>query len=197
MKKFLLFSLLSIFFITAFSDDAYAQRRGKKKKKKTSKTDEYFDESGFANKLWYGGMVNFSIGGDGFGNNTLLFGLSPMVGYKINDFFSIGPRVTMNYYEAYLTGDNLKVMELGVGVFGRAKFLASVFAHVEYETLNLNELSDFGAVEGSDDNFYLGLGYNSSMGGEWGYEILGLYNFQEEDERNVPIDFRVGITYKF
>ena len=196
MKKIFLFSLLSVLFITAFSEDAYAQRRGKKKKK-SSKTDEYFDESGFANKLWYGGSIPFQIGGDGAGNNALLIGLSPMVGYKINDFFSVGPRASIKYYEVYLVGDNLKMLQLGIGAFGRAKIASSFFAQVEYETLQFSELSDFGLPETADDNFYLGAGYNSSMGNAFGYEIMILYNFMEEREDVVPIEYRAGLTYKF
>ena len=49
MKKILLLSVLACFLTIAFTNDAHAQR------KKTSKTDEYFDESGdFVSKLWYG-----------------------------------------------------------------------------------------------------------------------------------------------
>ena len=197
MKKFLLFSLLSIFFITAFSDDAYAQRRGKKKKKKTSKTDEYFDESGFANKLWYGGSVPFQISQfQGF--SRLRIGISPMVGYRVTDIFSIGPRLSIIYNEFYFPGDNPKIMELGVGAFGRAKFTSSLFAQVEFETLNVNEITDLNTgIEGNDENFYLGVGYSSPMNGAWGYEILALFNFMEEQEDVVPIEFRAGLTYKF
>ena len=198
MKKFFLFSFITLLFACAFTDDAYAQRRGKKKKKKSSKTDEYFDESGFANRLWYGGSVPFQIGGDGLGNNALLIGLSPMVGYKINDFFSVGPRASIKYYEIYWPGDNFKMLQLGIGAFGRARIASSFFAQIEYETLQSNEISDLGTgVDISDDNLYLGIGYHSPMGNAWGYEIMILFNFQEEREDVVPIEYRAGLTYKF
>ncbi len=178
----------------------YGRKKKKKKKKKpkTEQTDDYFDESGgFIHRLWYGGMVNFQIGGDGFGNNALLLGLSPMVGYKFTDYLSVGPRLTMNYYEVYLPGPNVKIMQWGIGGFGRAKFTPSLFAHIEYETLRLDGLGDTLVAENTDENFYAGVGYNSAMGNGFGYEILGLYNFMEENESNVPIEIRIGFTYNF
>lgn len=203
MKNILRISFLLFLAFAISIGDADAQNYGRKKKKKkkkpkTEKTDDYFDESGgFAHRLWYGGMLNFQIGGDGFGNSSLLLGLSPMVGYKINDMFSFGPRATINYFRTYYRGPDFKVMQYGIGGFGRAKFTPSIFAHVEYEVLSVNEISDFGLLEGSDENFYAGVGYNSAIGGGFGYEILGLYNFIEEDETNVPIEIRIGITYNF
>ena len=91
MKKFFLLSLLALLFVSMMTNDAHAQRQGKKKK--SSKTDEYFDESGFVNKLWYGGGLNLGYSG---GNNQsfFAFGLSPMVGYKVwDDIISIGPKL--------------------------------------------------------------------------------------------------------
>ncbi len=203
MKNILRISFLFLlaFAISIGNVDAQnygSKKKKKKKKEKTEKTDDYFDESGgFAHRLWYGGMVNFQISG-GNGGNTLLLGISPMVGYKVNDFVSFGPRVTFNYIEGYFPGPNLKIRELGIGAFGRAKFSPSIFAHIEYEVLNVKEISDFGyEFGGSDENFYAGVGYNSALGNGFGYEIMGLYNFMEEDESRVPIEIRIGFTYNF
>ena len=226
MKKFLLFSLLSIFFIIAFSDDAYSQRRGKKKKK-SSKTDEYFDESGFVNRLWYGGTVNFPnfFGGNNY--NTFSVGIGPMVGYKVLDNISVGPRVSIDYL--YVKGNAINVntgqvvlnpsggarslktntVSYSVGVFARAKVLSNFFGHVEYESRNTEQIrvsngllaydpvaDDVLTVKETENNFYLGAGYNS--GGLWGYEIMLLYNVNEPDDTiDLPFIFRGAITYKF
>jgi len=181
MKQLLRISFLVLLALVISISSLDAQNYGRKKKKKkkkkkpakTEQTDDYFDESGgFAHRLWYGGMLNFQIGSDNFGNSALLLGLSPMVGYKFTDNFSAGPRLTFNYYEQYLPGDNFKMIQWGIGGFGRAKFTPSLFAHIEYEVLKLNEVSDIGNVpDTSDNNFYGGLGYNSSGGGGFGYEI--------------------------
>lgn len=204
MKKFLLLSFLSILFITAFSDGAHAQQRGKKKK--SSKTDEYFDESGFVNKLWYGGGI--ILGFSGSNNESLFtFGLSPMVGYKVlDDLISIGPRVGFeyNHYRVDL-GQVYKNSSLSysVGAFTRIKAFPNFFAHMEYEYQNTEFIDRFDSALGklitsrvTYDNVYIGAGYNS--GGLLGYEIMLLYNVnQPENTVDSPFDIRAGFTYKF
>ena len=75
------FALLLLFTFVIGVSTAEAQRS----KKKRNSTEEYFDESGgFAHRLWYGGGFNLNFGGNG-GSNQLLIGVSPMVGFKIND----------------------------------------------------------------------------------------------------------------
>ena len=86
------FALLLLFTFVIGVSTAEAQRS----KKKRNSTEEYFDESGgFAHRLWYGGGFNLNFGGNG-GSNQLLIGVSPMVGFKINDIFSLGPRVSFD-----------------------------------------------------------------------------------------------------
>ena len=205
MKKIFLFSLLTLLVAVAFTNDAYAQR----KKKKSSKTDEYFDESGFVNKLWYGGGVNLGFTG---GNNQSLFyfGLSPMIGYKIlDDIISVGPRVGFqyNHYRVQdFSGQVFKTSPLSynVGMFSRIKAFPNFFAQLEYEYEN-NEFVDgtFNPNTGklnterqSFDNVYIGAGYNS--GGLFGYEILLLYNVNApENTIDSPFDIRIGFTYKY
>ena len=205
MKKIFLFSLLTLLVAVAFTNDAYAQR----KKKKSSKTDEYFDESGFVNKLWYGGGVNLGFTG---GNNQSLFyfGLSPMIGYKIlDDIISVGPRVGFqyNHYRVQdFSGQVFKTSPLSynVGMFSRIKAFPNFFAQLEYEYEN-NEFVDgtFNPNTGklnterqSFDNVYIGAGYNS--GGLFGYEILLLYNVNAPvNTIDSPFDIRIGFTYKY
>ncbi len=211
MKKFLLFSLLSLFFITAFNNDAYAQRR--KKKKKSSKTDQYFDESGFVNKLWYGGSFVLGFSGSG-GTNQFAVGVTPMVGYKIvDDIISVGPRAGITYTAIKGRGTDLAIHKVNsasyiLGAFTRVKVFQNFFTQFEYEYENTNatfiDQSGFLVVQNGEvltarqvrDNVYIGAGYNS--GGLWGYEILLLYNLNETDNTiDLPIDLRFGITYKF
>lgn len=209
MKKVFLFTLLAMIFSLAFSQDAMAQ----KGKKRSSKTDSYFDESGFANKLWYGG--NFNLGFSGSGEtNQFVFGLSPMVGYKLlNDIVSVGPRVGFTYNFIKGRGSDLFIHKVkptswSMGAFARVKPITNLFAHFEYEYANTKVvyLDQFGllAVQNGEvivdkeirDNFYVGLGYTS--GGLWAYEILLLYNVNAPDgDLELPFSFRFGITYKF
>ena len=159
MKKLLIFSLLAAIFTFGFSTDLEAQSRRGKKKKKSSKTDEYFDDSGnWTQKLWYGAGGTLGFSG---GNNFSLFriGLSPMVGYKITPWFSAGPRLSVVYtgikagainveerdgqiFPIGGTEDNsvnkIGATDFGAGVFARAKFLQSFFVHAELESYTSN-----------------------------------------------------------
>ncbi|MGK0363338.1 MAG: hypothetical protein ACI85O_000383 [Saprospiraceae bacterium] len=153
MKKILIFSLLAAIFTFGFSTDIQAQSRGKKKK--SSKTDEYFDDSGnWTQKLWYGagGTLGFS---GGQGASLFQIGISPMVGYKLTPWLSAGPRLSVVYTglkggavnveerDGQLipiggTEDNsankIGATDFGAGLFARAKFLQSFFVHAELES---------------------------------------------------------------
>ncbi len=214
MKKIMLFSLLALFFTVAFSNDAFAQK--KKTKKKSSKTDEYFDDSGFANKLWYGG--SFLLGFAGSNNQSqFTFGLAPMIGYKlVNDLISVGPRVGFEYnnirVQAGGGGPVYKASPLSysVGAFARVKPFNNFFGHFEYEhqSAESTDPDGNGYIEVNPqtgkiitervpfNNVYVGAGYNS--GGLWAYEIMLLYNVNYPDNVvNSPFSIRFGITHKF
>lgn len=199
----------------AFSTDMDAQFRKKKKKKKKKEDTEYFDESGgFKHRLWYGlgGSLNFS----GQGNLRLFnLGLSPMVGFKIIEPVSVGPRFTFN--NLFIKADNGPngiisdvIQEYGAGLFARYKPFRQFFGHVEYEyliteeiqtqggglLLDPNDPTKFATDKISKDNLYLGIGYSS--GSIISYEIMLLYNaLQEKDILDLPFSMRVGFTYKF
>ncbi|MEM9920359.1 MAG: hypothetical protein AAF990_19840 [Bacteroidota bacterium] len=209
-----LISLFLLCFLVVGLNQADAQRRSSKR---SSKNDEYFDESGsLKNKLWYGGGFNLGFSG---GNNINIFniGISPMVGYKIIETVSVGPRVGLQY--SFIKGfgtDNqtyrFQPISYSVGLFGRFKAFQNLFAHVEYEFesaevffTTVNARGTVLAVRNGEvlkqrenrDNFYIGGGYNSGNG-LFGYEILILYNVMESDDNiNLPLDFRFGFTWNF
>lgn len=212
MKKFLLFGLLALVFTAAFTNDAYAQKKGKKK---SSKTDEYFDDSGFANKLWYGG--NFTLGFAGSNNQSqFAFGLAPMVGYKlVGDVISVGPRVGFEYNHIRVQASNggpvykASPLSYSAGAFARIKPFQNFFGHFEYEYqsaestdpdrdgyIEVNQNGDIVTERQPFNNMYVGAGYNS--GGLWAYEIMLLYNVNQPGNTvDSPFDIRFGLTYKF
>lgn len=192
------FTLMLLFTFVLGISTADAQRRS------SDSTEEYFDESGgFKHKLWYGGGFNFNFSPipTSLGNvNTMQFGVSPMVGYKVTDFLSVGPRVSVDYLEIFLEGTNPRYLLWSIGPFVRAKFSETIFAHVEYELQGVSELNDASSIfllNNNGENFYIGAGYQSSGGGLFGYEILALYNLLEDNEANLPITFRIGFNYNF
>ncbi|MEL6636720.1 MAG: hypothetical protein AAFW73_10090 [Bacteroidota bacterium] len=224
-------SLFLFFALVVGISSADAQSYGKKKRKRPEKekveeetkedrtrsrresTDDYFDESGgFTHRLWYGGGLNLGFSGIN-GVSSFQFGISPMVGYKITDNFSVGPRVGINYnYFKFIEAGRTYVVEpvsYTLGGFSRYKFIPSIFAHVEYEWSNEESIDPdqdgFITIDQDDEiltgrlrqnNFYVGLGYNS--GGTFAYEIMLLYNLLEPEESlNTPFNIRAGFTYKF
>lgn len=198
MKNSYLYRLLPCFLLLIFGlhIEAVSQvtRSGKNKEK-----------SDWVKDLWFGGGINLGFSSDSY-NSIFGFGISPMAGYKINSFFSVGPRVSLDYTTAkYSIGNGVykyNSFDYGLGVFARFKFLETFFVHLEYS--QLNETYATGYIVNNELEKYrqwrdialLGLGYNSNQ--IWSYEIYINYNFLEETSSiRVPIIYRAGITYNF
>lgn len=189
-KYLCLIFLINILSASIFSTEAFGQSRKSKKKEQTPWTD----------KLWYGGGVNLNFGSDAY-RSVFTFGVSPMAGYKLNSFLSIGPRISLDWTIArFNDGFNVykyNSLDYGGGIFARAKFLNYFFGHVEYSQLNVTYLdTNFEKFREWKDIFLLGLGYNS--GEIFAYEFYISYNFLEDQNSfDVPIVYRGGITYRF
>ena len=92
----------------------------------------------------------------------------------------------------------------GVGAFTRLKVFNQYFIHAEYQTLNNEEGYDIDYVNNKvltlrswDDHFFIGGGYGASGGGI-GFQISILWDvLQEFSSTNLPIQYRMGINYKF
>ncbi len=188
-------------------------------KAQSSNVDAAFDQGGFFNQLWLGGNVILGYSG-GSGDSYFQFGLTPMVGYKLTENFSVGPRLGFTYTNikgtaadenGELSNRAANLTEYTGGIFARYKFFEQFFVHLEGEYRSaelpfgrsgfLAYDSDKGEVltyRDTEFNPIIGAGYNSSGGGLWGYEILVLYrtNIAEDDPRS-PFDIRVGFTYNF
>jgi len=219
MKKYLIFSFLVLFFMSAFSVDMSAQYRSKKSKKKkttTNRKSDYFDERGgdIKDRLWYGADATIQFGAIN-GRSTFTYGLGPMVGYKITDDFSIGPRISFENQISKFSTDGIErtfnAVNLGGGVFARHKFLQNYFVHAEYQILSEtfgvfdNSINDFVydannkvvTVKEAASHYYLGLGYGGNAGGI-GFTTYALWDFSEDfNSQNIPLVIRFGLTYNF
>lgn len=213
MKNFI-FGLCLPFFIIAVSlTEALAQQN--------KSTDQYFQDGGrLTDKLWYGAGFNLGFSGSNF-ISIFGVGVSPMVGYKVFDEFSVGPRVSFDYQAIRVQSNTNAVVKANpvsysFGLFSRLKLFnisgADIFTHLEFELENEGNIVDeMGRVRYdsnnnilvnrvSRDNLYAGLGYNSNTdgAGPWGFELLALYNFNEpQNSIYMPITFRAGFTYNF
>ena len=223
--------LLAFFFLFVQVGDLDAQYYGKKKKKKKKpapkeqtddkpekeakikSTSNDLQDWAFKDRLWYGG--GFNLGFNGNQNYSVFqFGLSPMVGYKIIEQWSVGPRIGFNYTYLKGTGSNnrqvvIQPVDFEFGVFTRFKVLPIIFTHVEFTVTNEQQVfvDQFGRIAlDSDDipvterdtrgNLYLGLGYSADA--ELGYEFLVLFNLLEDtNSSQLPFSIRAGFNYRF
>ena len=191
---------LPVFMLLAIAQNTATAQR--------SDTDRYFDESqGFTHRLWYGGGIILGFSGSSFAS-AFTIGASPLIGYKITDNFSVGPRFSLiyTYYRTDLSGQiqSTNLVDYGIGAFTRYKLFRSFFIHLEYGFDNeefvdfnnstVNELATGREVR---NNAYVGAGYNDGNG-IWGYDIYLLYNtLAPENSLGQPIEFRFGLTYNF
>lgn len=178
---------------------------------RNSDNDEYFDEGGaFAQNLWFGAGGSLGYSGNNF-RSIFNIGISPMVGYKVIPNLSIGPRVGVTYLSQRFNSGNgifrFNSWNFEYGVFARYRVIPVVFVHVEYGQENIgftdgtikpgsnNELNKF---RESIPYTYVGAGYQSEMGGVWGYEFALLFDLQDDPfDGRPPFFFRGGINYNF
>ncbi|MCI4647218.1 hypothetical protein [Phaeodactylibacter sp.] len=200
MKKIMQFALPVFMLLAIAQNTATAQR---------SDTDRYFDESqGFTHRLWYGGGIILGFFGAN-GESTFSLGATPLIGYKITDNFSIGPRFSLIYTHYRLqTGldrvTTTNLFDYGIGAFSRYKVFRSFFIHLEYGADNEEFVTAYDSFNDEiisarsvRSNAYVGAGYNDGNG-IWGYDIYLLYNtLAPENSLGPPIEFRFGLTYNF
>jgi len=160
-------------------------------------------DDSFVDRLWFGGGLALSFSGNST-VNLFQFGISPIIGYKFTERFSAGPRANLlvNFY-SFDTGGNkerAQPVDWAVGAFSRYKITAQIFAHGEYEYVNqafaLTSFDGLDIQRFEQNNVYLGGGYTT--GGRSGFEILLLYNVNQDprDTRN-PLIVRAGFNYNF
>ncbi len=191
MKVSFVFTMVLTFALSLGASDIQAQSS----RRKTS--------SSFAQQLWYGGGAG--LGFQSFNQqSSFLIALFPMMGYKITDAISLGPRLGISYQYIKIRGQRetfkFNPVELSGAIFARAKVYRQIFGHAEYEIANeknafiINGIPTL--VKETANNFYIGAGYNS--GGKFASEISILYNLlEDENSLDVPFSIRAGFTYNF
>lgn len=143
----------------------------------------------------------------GFNNSQnfrqFFIGLAPMVGYKITDAWSIGPRIDLSYTHIRLETpgrgvEKVNDFNVGAAVFTRYKVFTNFFAHVETGIINIPSLvrdqaGNLITVDEQRQTMLIGLGYTAGGG-----EIVLLYDLNAPDDSvELPIDFRFGFNYNF
>jgi len=189
---------LALLLIWSITWAAYSQGGGYGRQQTTSELLE---------RLWYGGGLSLGFS-QGNGASQFQLGASPMVGYKIAEPWSFGPRVaiTYNHYRVRVFSEveTANPISWAVGAFMRYKLFPAIFAHTEYEFANepvfdLTATNELQVLRRERNNIYFGAGYTTSGGkGTVGYETVLLLNINEPDNTvEVPWVLRFAFTYGF
>lgn len=165
-------------------------------------TEQLGDE--FGARLWYGTGAQLSFGSTQF-QSVFLAGLSPIVGYKVNNFLSFGPRGSILYNSfRFQNGtpdpDKFNFVTWEAGLFGRARIINPVFVHVEYSLVNEADRFVGGEVTRITRAIpFAGAGISQGGGiGAAGFEILILIRLSSADRLNdSPVQFRTGLNFNF
>jgi hypothetical protein len=195
MKK-LIISALVLGALLGFSLDLAAQSRNKKKKSKK-------EEFSIRDRLWYGL-------GPQFGFQPFSLGLSPMVGFKVIERISIGPKASLLWIPYKLQGfRTLNLLDTELGGFVRVRAFRGLFLQGEIAQAwtqfpdnptpaNPTELTRRVV---SQSNPVIGLGWNFSNGeGGFSQEIGIYYNFRIANDLNSiqpPVSYRFAFTLGF
>ena len=169
MKKiFLLFACCLLPIVYCFSQDFNAPVP-KHEKEKNSFPD--------MDKVYFGGGIGLA-----FTQYETLVDLSPAIGYKITDKFSVGTGVVYNYYKNALYKPPFILNIYGGTVFARYLITDFLFAHAEYQPLN----GPWKLLNGSSDsrrffinNIWAGGGLRQAAGDNSSFMISVLWNLNE------------------
>lgn len=160
----------------------------------------------FEDRLWYGAGFTGNFFGNGVTSNVQL-GIAPMVGYKVTDNLSFGPRISalVSFYKTqFVAGqvERINPLDWSVGLFGRYRIAREFFAQVEYafqnEAFIFTDASGLRVDREVNNAFYVGGGYAASLGRQLGLEMsLNYYLNQPFDDFRNPLNYRFGINYRF
>jgi hypothetical protein len=152
-------------------------------------------------RILVGGNLSLQIG-----NISTSVVISPNVGYRITNRLTSGLGLTYQYYRnrgwGNLAGFTSVIHIYGGSLYSRYHITRQIFAHAEYEALNLD--SQMGWLINPDSstrfweyNYFLGGGYRTRLGERASLNLMVLYNFNQNSlvYFQNPI-FRLGIDVR-
>lgn len=155
---------------------------------------------------------NFYFGGDfGLALNVkqVFINISPMMGYKLTDKFSIGGGLVCQYlrtqlimidpFEMTIIKQSAQTFIYGSRAFARLSLFKKVFAQADAEMLSVQ----FPTTDGSKYRIWApglraGAGYTINLWDRAAINLIASYNFLFQEGRSPyggPVDVRVGIQF--
>lgn len=193
--KLLIFVILPLhFFVLRAQDYPYAV--DEKEKKEENRRENV--KTSLSDRIYFGGNFNLL-----FGLNTIIE-LSPIVGYRITDEFSVGGGLIYTYFRRQIT-PQYSVSGTGYGGRAFARYDlrtdllrgATIAPYAEYESLNYEFRDSFGITVPRRwyGSLFVGAGLIQPIG-RGSINIFLLYNltWQENSIYPTPFVYRVGFN---
>ncbi len=162
------------------------------------------NNSSLLDKTWYGAHLALGFGASST-QSAITLGIAPMVGYRIFDPISVGPRVNILYRHLTFKDfsgnliQKINIVDRGIGVFLRAEVYRQYFVQAElmYES-TVNRITNAGdQIRVKGTNAYIGVGTNVG-GRNPSVELMVTYDLNLPSiYKNNLINFRFGFTMNY
>ena len=132
----------------------------------------------FTDRLFYGGSIGLQ-----FGSQTFVE-VAPIIGYRVTDRLGVGLGIKYSYYKITDPYLEYSTSMYGGGPFLRYFVFDGLFAHAEYEILNM-EVPDYFLqryVRKNISSVFLGGGYRQMMGARSAIDFLILFNVNDTND---------------
>ncbi len=129
------------------------------------------ENSKLSERIYFGGGLGLNGGTDSYGNRYFYVGLYPIVGYMVNNQFSVGTGISYQYY-SYPDFDQ-SYSQYGISPFARYSF-GQVFLYSEYSLLNTPTTNN--AIRKNYSRLLLGVGFTQPLGQRSALNVMGLYD---------------------
>jgi len=148
-------------------------------------------------RIFVGGFLGLQLG------TQTAINVSPQAGYLISNRFSAGLGATYQLYHDRFFGQSFTTHVFGYSLFGRLHIMPRIFAHFEFEQLNLqfreNRVLDQPGERFWESNVFLGAGYRQPMSERVNLNIMLLYNFNHQSQayhQNPLFRFGIDVTLR-
>ena len=146
-------------------------------------------------KVYYGGYANFA-----FGKYTII-GFEPLIGYKLFPKFSVGAKISYEYFKNKNYSPTKEGSNYGIGAFSRLRIARRFYAHVEFSEMNYKLYNDAGDKDRQWISFlYVGGGFSQPITKNTSINAEVLWDVLQNDSspyKTVEPIFSVGIGVGF
>ncbi|WP_340112119.1 hypothetical protein [Maribellus mangrovi] len=152
-------------------------------------------EENVNDKVYFGGYGNFSIG------KYTSIGFEPLIAYKLLPRFSVGAKISYEYFKNKNYTPKKEGSNYGVGAFSRLLVTRRIYAHVEFSEMNYKLYNDAGDKNRQWISFlYVGGGYSLPISKGVSLNAEVLWDVLQNDDspyKTVEPFFNVGIAVGF